>query len=66
MEQAIKADTWNVYEILTDEAEDDLGRKTKLQYQSGGYTKDEAWKEARRLNRVYQGYYFFTAAEARS
>ena len=50
-----------VYEILDSDIEDDRGIKSKLQYQSGPYTKDEAWKEASRLNHLYQGFYNFTA-----
>lgn len=53
---------YNVYEILDTEMEDDQGKKSKLQFQSGPYPdKDTAWKEASRLNHQYQGYYNFTA-----
>ena len=55
-----------VYEILDNEIEDDLGRKSKLQYQSGHPTKDKAWKEASRLNHLYQGHYQYTVEPIKS
>ena len=51
---------FGIYEILANEVEDDLGKKSNLQYQSSHPTKEEAWKEASRLNHLYQGHYNFT------
>lgn len=56
--------TYNVYQICDEELTDDRGYKTRLQYEVGGFSdKQEAWKEASRLRKLYQGHYNFTVEE---
>lgn len=55
---------FNVYQICDEELTDDKGCNTRLQFEKGGFlTKEEAWKEASRLSKLYQGYYNFTVEE---